>query len=191
MYELNPCKVCTEFFKDKGCNVNDINNCCYDIYYAFNRVPEIDSVVKIPDESNCESCVENILKKMGPFPNGLTCCDLKISPPAIFNQVPHYLPELLTQKMSISEAKNKCIDMCKKNTKNVNECIDRCNLDSDALENIIIDDNKNNKKNDSIEIVKSSTTTVQVDKNDKEKINKFLILIFVLFFSYSVYLINK
>lgn len=180
MYELNPCNVCMKLYKDTGPNVNDINNCVYEITRAYERVPNIDSFVKI-DSTKCDKCIALVLKHMGPFPDGLTCCDLKVNPPPVYNQVPHYVPELITQNLSIEDAKQKCIQMCKLNTKYVNECINYCKIDAAALSTSQNTTNINNP------IPPTLTTSTNNNEDDvKQKIyihhNINYYLIFVLLF---------
>lgn len=182
MYELNPCNVCMNLYKNTGPNVNDINNCVYEITRAFNRAPNIDSFVKI-DTTKCDRCIEQVLKNMGPFPGGLTCCDLKVNPPPVYNQIPHYVPELITQNLSVDEAKDKCIKMCKLNTKYVNQCIDFCKIDAAALSKIETQQTKQN----------SSTLETLEEKNNSTLDNvslskKIFVIILILLILLSIIL---
>ena len=70
---------------------------------------------------------------MGPFAK-MSACDKRISPPPIFANVPNYLPELLEKHTSLENATYECIDKCNQYSVNVNECIERCKVQADAVE---------------------------------------------------------
>jgi hypothetical protein len=125
-YNINPCKSCIDKYncQEGELNINDINNCCYETLNAFygqdcSRRME-----------SCRDCVLSNLEQQG-----YTFCDKKISPPPIFNQVPHYIPTLLNQGYTPDEAKNKCLMLCDSGiTKYPNECKEYCIVDYNAIE---------------------------------------------------------
>jgi hypothetical protein len=131
---LNPCKSCIQKFQNDcngDCNVTDINNCCYETLSAFYG----DSAKTKIEAENCKNCVLNVLKQEGPFPGGYTFCDKNISPPPIFYQVPHYIPQLLKDGYTPEEAKIKCMMLCDSGaTKYPNECKEYCMTDFNAIE---------------------------------------------------------
>lgn len=130
-FEINPCKACTEKFKNGDCGINDINNCCYDTLTAFSGSSSVDSVRRTKQAKNCVQCVLNNMKTLGPF--GRTFCDFKLAPPPIWSQVPHYVPELLNQGYTKEEAMQKCLQYCDKTTY-PNDCKDNCYTDAAAVE---------------------------------------------------------
>ena len=132
MYSINPCKAALEKYKDaldKGhLSVNGINNTCYDVCGAFSGVGDS---WQIPDDcaKNCMECVSNIKASM--------CrndCDYKAPRrPPIFNQTPHYFPNLLEQTKDPAQALHKCMKLCEK-TSYPGECKETCRVDMSAVQ---------------------------------------------------------
>lgn len=135
-YSLNPCDACFNKYKDQGDNVNDINNCCYEIAAAFKGSTSLNSLQGTDAMKSCTECVAKKLKTMGPFPGGQNFCTKNINPPPIFSQVPHYLPKLLEKAETLDEAVDKCILQCD-NTTYPEACKENCLTDSSA---VVVDD---------------------------------------------------
>jgi hypothetical protein len=126
-YEINPCKACVDKFKSGKCNINNINQCCYDTLAAFSGSASVNSVRNTEGAKNCVQCVHNAMKAIGRTP-----CDLQLAPPPVWNQVPHYLPKNLSQGMNLNEAKNMCLVQCEDGV-NMNACKENCLTDVSAV----------------------------------------------------------
>ena len=129
--EIDPCKACIKKYERTGCDINDLNNCCYETLSAFSGKDSINSLTNDTNLLNCRECIASKLATMGPFPDGYTVCDHRIAPPPIFVQTPHYFPQVFDGK-DIEGAKQQCISMCS-NTSYPNECIENCLTDADAV----------------------------------------------------------
>ncbi len=133
-YSLDPCTACFNKFEKEGANVNDINNCCYEIATAFKGTYSVNSLRGTDSMKSCIQCVGEKLKMMGPFPGGDTYCTKDINPPPVFAQVPHYLPKILETSNNLEDATNTCISMCKNlGTPYPHSCIDNCITDAAAV----------------------------------------------------------
>ena len=135
-YSINACRACINKFKDKDCNVNDINNCVYDVATAFVGRPSSNALNNFDYDDlrkQCSECVYKFTQQMGPF-RQMTWRDKRINPPPVFANNPNYLPDLLETSNSVVEAKNKCIQLCRDNAVNSNECIENCIVQANAVE---------------------------------------------------------
>ena len=74
---------------------------------------------------------------MGPTSGWYNDCNHKISTSVAFNQIRHYVPDLINHGYSKENARSLCKQMCVKNGKNnVYECIQACDIDADAIVSI-------------------------------------------------------
>ncbi len=129
-YNVNPCKTCLNKFKNGDCDVNNINDCCYDTLAAFLGEGSVNAVRDTPEAKNCIECLQMGIKDMGRTP-----CDLRLGPPPIWNQTPHYFPQLLSEHQNAEIAKDMCIQKCSSNYY-PNECNINCFTDYGAVEPI-------------------------------------------------------
>lgn len=129
-YDLNPCKACLDKYKRGKCDINNLNNCCYDTLTAFSGNYSVDGVRRTPQAQNCVQCLKNAMRTLGPF--GRTFCDLRLAPPPVFQQYPHYLPDLLQKGDTPDNALRKCLSMCDSSTYPV-ECAENCITDRNAV----------------------------------------------------------
>lgn len=129
-YNVNPCKTCLNKFKNGDCDVNNINDCCYDTLAAFLGEGSVNAVRDTPEAKNCIECLQRSIKDMGRTP-----CDLRLGPPPIWNQTPHYFPQLLSEHQNAEVAKDMCLQKCSSNYY-PNECNINCFTDYGAVEPI-------------------------------------------------------
>ena len=124
-FSINPCLAAVNKFGD--CDLNDINNKCYETCAAF---AEVVNNTDITDEcrKNCQTCVKQSVSSMGRNP-----CQLRPAVPPIFNQVPHYFPKILYETKDPVKAFNQCKKMCSADPMNTYECIDNCKFDASSL----------------------------------------------------------
>ena len=127
-YNVNPCKTCLNKFKNGDCDVNNVNDCCYDTLAAFLGEGSVNAVRDTPEEKNCIECLQRAIKDMGRTP-----CDLRLGPPPIWNQTPHYFPQLLSEHQNAEVAKDMCLQKCSSNYY-PNECNINCFTDYGAVE---------------------------------------------------------
>ena len=126
-YTLNPCKACKIKCPDPT-DVNCINNCCYETLGAFDGAWSLNQVRNTEAAKNCFDCVSDSIHCMG-----TNRCDLRLTAAPFFNQVPHYFPEIFSEVKDVDKAKKICYDYCL-DCKYTNSCIDKCDIDSNAIE---------------------------------------------------------
>lgn len=113
-------------------DVNTINDCCYKTLAAFRGATNIN---QISENDNCRACVANMVTDMGK-----STCELRVQPPVLWNQQPHYFPNLLIKNPEIEDmedAAGKCAIECFKLAEdcpgNENggtlECLNNCATD--------------------------------------------------------------
>jgi hypothetical protein len=128
-YNINPCAACIEKLNNGRYDVNNINNCCYETLGAFRGVQNVNQIRDLPEAQNCVACVNNAIGSIG-----RDTCDMKISPPPLFNQVPHFFPGHLNREKDIKKAFDMCVSDCN-NTNFPNSCISNCVTDANAVQN--------------------------------------------------------
>lgn len=129
-YEINPCIACKKKYQSTGNQVTDINNCCYETLAAFSGNISESELSGTKGAQICRDCVYEALKNSGRVRN--TPCSVKISPPPIFAQHPHFLPGLLKEKGNLEHAYQTCVEMCKEQPY-PGTCIENCQVDRDAV----------------------------------------------------------
>ena len=124
-FYINPCLAAVKKFGD--CDLNDINNKCYETCAAF---AEVVNNTDISEECrrNCQTCVKQSVSAMGRNP-----CQLRPGVPPIFSQVPHYFPQLLYETKDPVKAFNQCKIKCRTNKMNQYECIENCKFDASSV----------------------------------------------------------
>jgi hypothetical protein len=127
-FKINPCKAVTQEISSSGCDINNINNLCYGICDSFGRV--YGSEVEGQCRDRCANMISRKKKDLG-----TTDCNKRqpLPPPSWF-QVPDYYPELLKETQRPDKAYKMCQAMCK-NSSYPNDCLDKCRINSDAVEN--------------------------------------------------------
>ena len=143
MFKINPCRSCLDKYKDSGCDVNHINKCCYEIAAAFSGWDSINAISGTEMAENCKQCVDKVIRDIGKTP-----CTLQISQPPIWNQVPHYFPDILYKNKEkgtptdpvklVKDSFQECIQMCSSDSscssEYPNECKSNCLTDANAIE---------------------------------------------------------
>jgi len=124
-FQLNPCDACIKAYGID--DINNINQCCSDTYTAFAGVSSINNVRNLESFKNCEDCIQKSIKALG-----RTKCDFRLTSYPVWNQAPHYFPNLFQETNNVEQAKNKCLQMCNKSTY-PNECKKNCTIDSMAV----------------------------------------------------------
>lgn len=119
----DPCRACIP--RTGACDINALNNCVFSVCAAFSGHPN--SSVRDKCRKKAEKCVRaaaaNWGRRKGWAPN----------PPPIYLQTPRYVPGLVADGASPSEARAKCIEMCD-DSRYPNQCWEACHIDADALE---------------------------------------------------------
>ena len=126
-FKINPCKAVMQKVKDSNCDINKINDLCYDISNAYGNVYGSELKNKLDKQ-----CADLVTEKKCVL--GKTTCNLKRPvPPPHFNQIPHFFPALLKESNNPQQSYKKCCKMSK-NTTYPNSCAELCKLDFDAVE---------------------------------------------------------
>lgn len=182
---LNPCKACLDKFNSGDCDINNINQCCYDTLAAFNGSSSVNEIRNSPEAQNCIQCVTNSMKSVG-----RDRCDFQLSPPPIWNNVQHYFPNLLQELKNVKIAHKMCLSKCEK-TPYPNQCKQNCDTDANAVEAFSPPTPRPSQNN-----VKSNPTYNEISKSNPVPFYIGLIVIsillaFVIFmFVRSLYLKN-
>ena len=141
---VDPCKAVIKHYsigipnEMRACNspdINSISDSCYRISKAYGDV-----YGKKVEEELDSKCSKMLSEYKASF--GRDDCNLRRPvKPVVFNQVPHFFPELLKSGASPEQAYKGCISKCK-DTRYGNTCSKYCKMDYDAL---VINDNKENQ----------------------------------------------
>jgi hypothetical protein len=182
-FELNPSKAVKKYLYGKDNNINTMSNLCYEISSSYGKTfgENVEKELK-------EQCAELISEKKHEM--GLTDCYMKRpAPPPIWNQIPHFFPDLLNTLKDPDKALNECISKSRK-TKYPNECLNMCNLDyltvnKKEKENIVENYTNKMKKN---KVHKKEKENIVENYTNKMKKNKlfwsilfiFIIILFIL-----------
>jgi hypothetical protein len=136
--ELNPCYSCLKN-NPPGCdgtyNYATINRCLVDTSSAFAGKLGVKGTLQSTINDRNKECLNQVLYTLGPWGNGwYNECNHRLSASVSFNQIRHYVPDLVNKGYSKEEARNLCKVMCRKNgNNNVYECITACDIDADAI----------------------------------------------------------
>lgn len=130
-YEINPCKACWEKYKNSDCNINTINSCVTQTAAAFAGFPSNNVITNTLADTNWEECMHKMMIATGRNP-----CEFQLNMAPVFNQVPHYFPELLIGNGNPKKALQDCIVKCSSNKMYKNTCIENCMTDHSALQSI-------------------------------------------------------
>jgi len=179
-FTINPCLSCHKKFKDGNYDVNNINQCCYETLDAFQGTGSVNSVRRSEAAKNCVECVNNAIKNSGKDP-----CDLRISPPALWGNVPHFFPSLLNETKDVKRAGDECKKMCL-GTSYPNQCVENCDTDMNAVE---MYDGK-----EVGEVTEKKVTYQKLSSSKYEKSNKMvyyisvvIVIILLLFLVWKMY----
>jgi len=160
---INPCKACKAKLNG-NIDINELNKCIVDTSGAFSEFDSNASIRGTILDTNWQNCISNEMLKL---PNKAgekrSFCNLQLNMSPVFVNSPHFFPNSLINVLNndklvdsnrytrrTSVAKQKALDMCKKqcNTvKNKLECIDNCITDYNS---VTIDDSSAVNRNDLI-----------------------------------------
>ena len=152
-FEINPCKACKEKYKNGDCDINTVNSCVAETAAAFAGIPSNNLIKNTTDaNNNWSTCMEDMMAEQGRTP-----CDFQLSMAPVWVQVPHYFPTLFAETGDPLTAKNQCLLQCRKNMRNMYECIENCETDFAAVKviNVGIKDKNESKKNESMKNMKN------------------------------------
>lgn len=169
--KLNPCEACIKKYQSGNCDIRNVSDCCYSTLAAFSGETSMNAVRNgsASDDKgleNCKKCVSQFITKMGRTP-----CDLRVEPPPLWNRVPHFFPELISQNPDYEQAKNTCISQCN-NTNFPNECKINCETDYNAVEKYAPTNNNKQQHN-----INTRSSNVGASENKMEKV--FLVLLII------------
>jgi len=181
---INPCKSCMKKFGSDSYDVNQINQCCYETLDAFKGTGSVNSVRTSSAAKNCIDCVQKAIKNTGKDP-----CDLRIDPPALWGNVPHFFPRLLNEMKDVEKAGIECKNMCL-DTRYPNECIENCHTDMNAVEKY------GKKPSASVREkrkypVKTSKSNNSNNSNNNKYITVTIVVSIILALIYSIWKISK
>lgn len=126
-FSINPCKACLEKHKNDP-DINTINNCVIETATAFSGIGSNNSLTGTGYDTNWQQCMENMKKSQG-----RTNCDFKLGMAPVFNQAPHYFPDLFAETKNVQNSKNICIEKCSELDFNKKSCIENCETDASAI----------------------------------------------------------
>jgi hypothetical protein len=125
-YEINLCKAVKNHLAHSNCDINNMNNLCYEIATAYGKVYGSDVNNKL--RSQCANMISEKKKELG-----YTDCYMRRPvPPPIFNQVPHFFPQLLAETNDPDKAYKRCCELAN-NSRHPITSHEYCKLDADAL----------------------------------------------------------
>ena len=131
--KINPVKAtCMKCGDDvKKCGIQELNNTCYSICAAYSGTYDPYNMDQECAKA-CKALVEK--KKLSEFGVG-TCDHQQPYLPVIWDQYPHFVPQLLRGGLNPDEALKKGKELCRKNVPNLAaECIEACVTDYNAIE---------------------------------------------------------
>lgn len=131
-YTLNPCKACWEKYKSGDCGMNDVNNCVVETAAAFSGIPSNNVIAGTAAGENWQDCMNKMLQAEGALPCSYRARELKMAP--VFNQVPHYFPELLYKTGDAGKAQRSCMQKCSELPMNKKACMENCATDRAAVQ---------------------------------------------------------
>jgi hypothetical protein len=141
-YKINPAKATCENL-GFGDGIQAVNENCFGICAAFSGTEDTFEM----DPQCVKSCEELVEKKRREM-FGVGRCDHQAPYRAVFwGQVPRFIPTLLKQGYDLDTAKTMCNKMCEESSL-VNECRQKCKLDSDA---VMVDNIESKVENKNIE----------------------------------------
>ena len=123
---IDPCTPCIK--KYGPCDINNINNCCYNIVAGYVGSAKYPEIINSQYAKKCQQCIDISTKMNGKTP----CYWRNFRKPVIYTQVPHYFPEYYKE----CGDKQKALVMCKQQCLTSGypgECIEQCQLEADAL----------------------------------------------------------
>jgi hypothetical protein len=160
---INPCGSCR---KHKKGRVN-VMSCCYETCKDW--LGEGQNIEGSECYKNCKQCLDTFIAE-----DGKTECTYYTGIPAVFNQVPAFLPDLYSQTNDISKSLELCKLKCNK-TPYPNTCIEKCDIDADSI--VVKNSDENSTSFQPQQQTSIHTTVNKPIVSD----NLFILVIFILF----------
>jgi len=135
-YTINPCNACQKKFRNKECNINDLNNCYAETLAAYERYPNNFIILDGQAKNNWKECMLNKMATL-PYVAGKPrdFCNFQLQPAPVFVGDHFFQSKLYENNGDSIKALNECNIECKK-VKNKIECQINCQVDFDALESV-------------------------------------------------------
>jgi hypothetical protein len=119
--QINPCESCR---KHKKGRVN-VMSCCYETCRDWVGLGQ--NIEGSDCYKSCKKCLDKFI-----IEDGKTECTYYTGIPAVFEQVPAFLPDLYKETNDINKSVEICKLRCKK-TPYPNTCMEKCEIDADAI----------------------------------------------------------
>lgn len=131
MAKINPVKATCQKFKGRENSIQGMNDTCFGICAAFSGT--FDTYAMDPQ---CTKACEDFIEKKKYDIYGVGSCDHQApSRPVFWGETPRYVPQLLKRGLPVEQARETCKNICvKKGGTLVEECIEKCDLDANAVE---------------------------------------------------------
>lgn len=176
MYKVNPVKATCLKFNGKADALQGMNDTCFDICAGFSGTSDVYEV----DQQCAQSCTDFIEAKKKEI-LGVDSCDHQVPyRPAIWNQVPHFVPALLRKGLSPEEALQKGLELCNKKPLLLAECREKCQTDYNAIEPY--DDSQPLVP----KIAKSQKDVQESEKEERHNHIAFILLILAIILGYMM-----
>jgi hypothetical protein len=127
-FTINPCKACWEKHKRGECGINSVNSCVTSTAAAFAGIPSSNYLQEAASH-NWSECMQKMMAAQGRSP-----CDFQLHMAPVWNQSPHYFPEILAQTENPEKAKQMCLQQCAELRHNSRACAENCVTDAAAVE---------------------------------------------------------
>lgn len=153
-FQINPCAACLKHYGIK--DLNSINDCCSTTAAAFAGVSGINNIRNLPDFQNCIQCVNDSIHALGTDE-----CDMRITSSVPWIEVPNLYPNLLQQTQNKAHALAQCQQQCLQ-SKYPQECIQRCNIQNDAVVELFKQQDKKPKVSTPSRVKKTMTSNQKI-----------------------------
>lgn len=128
-FKIDPVKAAIKAHKNGDSDIHNLNDTCYSVCAAFQGG---DSAWTVNPQcaKKCESLVECSRESQ----YGMSKCDhRRPDRPVLWDQTPHYFPDLYKKYKNVENALSQCNMKCK--SQNLpNQCMQNCRVDSYAVE---------------------------------------------------------
>lgn len=127
-FQIDPVKAAVMAHKNGDCDIHYLNDTCYSVCAAFQGG---DSAWEVNPEcaQQCEKLVECSRRSQYGMPK---CDHRRPDRPVLWDQTPHYFPELYKQTRNVKKALDACNAKCE-GDRLPNQCKQNCRIDSYAV----------------------------------------------------------
>lgn len=168
---INPVKAtCLAHDCENGRDIQTLNDTCFGICSAFGNAGLVGK--------NCQDKCVDFIEGQKHRIFGVGSCDHQTPyRPVYWEDIPRYVPSLLSKGYNLNEAKQKCLEMCNSQRMKT-ECKAYCEIDASAIDNVATE-----QYNNQYNIVKENYS----DNSENEtKIFKFVLIILAIIFLYWI-----